>query len=153
MSRPSLNFPAFEFKISKFEYQEKIFDPIRKKHVTLTPEEWVRQHVIKYLADWKNVPEGLIAVEKRFSYNQIAQRADVVVFDKKAKPSLIVECKAPSVTISQETFEQIARYNIPLRVDYLMVTNGLNHYFCKMDYDNWTYEFIKYLPEYKLWEI
>lgn len=151
MYRTSLNFPAFNFKVNRHDYQEQIFDQVRKKYVTLTPEEWVRQHVIRYLIETKNVPAGLMAVEKQFKYNQIGQRADVVVFDKKAKPFLIVECKAPTVKIKQETFEQIARYNIPLRVDYLMVTNGIDHYFCRMDYEKWSYEFIKDLPEYKFW--
>jgi hypothetical protein len=151
MQRRSLNFPAYDFKLHRHEFQEQILDPIRKKYVTLTPEEWVRQHVIRYLIENKKVPAGLIAVEKQFKYNQIAQRADVVVFDKQAKPALIVECKAPTVNINQETFEQIARYNIPLRVDYLMVTNGINHYFCRMDYEKWTYEFFKDLPLYDSW--
>jgi type I site-specific restriction endonuclease len=152
MEQANLNLPEFEYKLKMVENREHIFDPVRGKYVALTPEEWVRQHVIHYLLGYKEVPRGLMAVEKQFKYNEMSQRADVVVFDTKGKPKLIVECKAPSVKISQETFEQIARYNVAMRVDYLMVTNGIDHYFCKMDYQRWTYGFMKDLPAYTEWK-
>lgn len=150
-SRVDLNLPVFDYKIKQGTNEESIFDPVRNKYVKLTPEEWVRQHIIHYLLGHKAVPIGLTAVEKQFTYNKIRQRADIVVFNKLAKPSLIVECKAPSVQITQETFEQIARYNIPLRVDYLMVSNGIDHFYCKMDYENWSYQFLHDLPDYENW--
>ncbi|MFW6227284.1 MAG: type I restriction enzyme HsdR N-terminal domain-containing protein [Bacteroidota bacterium] len=148
MEHYNLNFPQYDFRI---QTGNRIFDTVRKKYVALTPEEWVRQHVTRFLLLEKNVPESWMGVEKQFIYNKMKRRADVVVFDHKARPRLIVECKAPSVKITQETFEQIARYNVAIRVDYLMVTNGLQHYYCKMDYENWSYEFLHDLPEYSLW--
>ncbi len=148
MEQYNLGFPEYEFKIQP---DNRIFDTVRRKYVALTPEEWVRQHVIRFLLLEKNVPESLMSVEKQFVYNKMKRRADVVIFDNKARPRLIVECKAPAVKITQETFEQIARYNVAIRVDYLMVTNGLQHYYCKMDYENWSYEFIQELPEFSLW--
>lgn len=152
MEQTRLNLPGFECKTKIVEGREYIFEPVREKYLALTPEEWVRQHVIHYLLGFKEVPRGLMAVEKQFKYNEMTQRADVVVFDKKGKPNLIVECKAPSVKISQETFEQIARYNVAMRVDFLMVTNGIDHYYCKMDYKRWTYGFLKELPSYPDWK-
>lgn len=146
-----LNLPGFDYKIKQIDGEKSIFDSVRGKYVKLTPEEWVRQHVIHYLLGHKGIPLGLTAVEKQVTYNQLKQRADIVVFDKTAKPSLIVECKAPSVQITQETFEQIARYNVPLRVDYFMVSNGIDHFYCKMDYENWSYQFLPDLPEYEQW--
>ncbi|MFO8055028.1 MAG: type I restriction enzyme HsdR N-terminal domain-containing protein [Bacteroidales bacterium] len=151
MKHTLLNFPSYEFTIKGSGDQEKIFDHIRKKYVVLTPEEWVRQHVIAFLLSEKNIPAGLTAVEKQIKYNKMSRRADIVVFNSEARPLLIVECKAPTVEITQEAFAQIARYNVAMRVDYLMVTNGINHYYCKMDYVNWTYDFLKTLPEYKNW--
>ena len=151
--KETLNFPQFDYKLKQIDQQEHVFDPVRKKYVKLTPEEWVRQHTIHYLIGYKNVPLSLIAVEKQFKYNKIQQRADLVVFKSSGKPMLIVECKSPSVKITQETFEQIARYNVAIRVDYLMVTNGINHYYCKMDYENWSYAFLKELPGYEYWQV
>ncbi len=144
-----LNLPNYSFNI-KFEGQRKlIFDSIRKKFVVLTPEEWVRQNFISYLVENKNYPKGLIAVEKKVDVNRMPQRSDIVLYNNMAIPVMIVECKAPSVKISQETFNQIARYNMKLQVPYLVVTNGLNHYCCQIDYEMNSFKFIPDIPDYK----
>ena len=126
-----------------------IFDEIRKKFVALTPEEWVRQHVVKYLLLEKKYPKSLINVEKLVKVNGLNKRYDIVVFQPNGEIFLLIECKAPEVAISQQTFDQIARYNLKLNAQYLMVTNGLNHYFCQMDFENEQYVFLKEAPEYR----
>ncbi|ESU21216.1 hypothetical protein FEDK69T_25830 [Flavobacterium enshiense DK69] len=123
-----------------------MFDEIRKKFVVVTPEEWVRQHVVQFLLQQKNYSKSYINVEKSIKINGLTKRYDVVVFQPDGKIFLLVECKAPEVNISQQTFDQIARYNMTLEAKYLMVTNGLNHYFCYMDYENEQYQFLKDLP-------
>ena len=144
-----LNLPTYNFNI-KLEGQRKlIFDSIRKKYVVLTPEEWVRQNFISYLVEDKNYPRGLIAVEKKVDVNRMPQRSDIVLYNNKAEPIMIVECKAASVKISQDTFNQVARYNMKLQVPYLVVTNGLNHYCCRIDYENNSYKFVLEIPDYK----
>jgi len=144
-----LNLPTYNFNI-KLEGQRKlIFDSIRKKYVVLTPEEWVRQNFISYLVEDKNYSRGLIAVEKKVDVNRMPQRSDIVLYNNKAVPIMIVECKAASVKISQDTFNQIARYNMKLQVPYLVVTNGLNHYCCQIDYENSSFKFIQEIPDYK----
>tara|TARA_R110001583_G_scaffold25760_7_gene93120 strand:- start:2136 stop:2588 length:453 start_codon:yes stop_codon:yes gene_type:complete len=145
----TLNLPSYNFNI-KLEGQRKlIFDSIRKKYVVLTPEEWVRQNFISYLVEDKNYPKGLIAVEKKVDVNKMPQRSDIVLYNNKAIPVMIVECKAVSVKVTQDTFNQIARYNMMLQVPYLVVTNGLNHYCCKIDYEKKSFEFIQEIPDYK----
>ena len=144
-----LNLPSYNFNI-KLEGQRKlIFDSIRKKYVVLTPEEWVRQNFISYLVEMKNYPKGLIAVEKKVDVNRMPQRSDIVLYNNKAIPVMIVECKAPGVKISQKTFNQIARYNMNLQVPYLVVTNGLSHYCCQIDYERNSFKFIPDIPDYK----
>jgi hypothetical protein len=141
-----LNFPAYGFRFKSSENKISIFDPIRKKFIILTPEEWVRQHVVQFLMNEKKFPKSLINVEKVLVLNEIKKRYDVVVYNPDGSIHLIVECKAPQIEISQETFDQIARYNLSLNATYLMVTNGLQHYFCQMDYENQAYVFLKDLP-------
>lgn len=114
----------------------------------LQPEEWVRQHCIQFLIDEKKYPISLINVEKELTINSLKKRYDIVVFNSDGSIHIIIECKAPSITINQETFNQIARYNLELNASYLMVTNGLNHYYCQMDFDNERYHFLKEIPEY-----
>ncbi|MBE9481697.1 MAG: type I restriction enzyme HsdR N-terminal domain-containing protein [Bacteroidetes bacterium] len=143
-----LNLPEYNFKIRKSNQKLEIFDRFRKKYVALTPEEWVRQNFIKYLISEKYFPESLIIVEKSLTLNQMQKRADIVVYTNKGTPKLIVECKAPEVKITQKTFDQIARYNMTLQVDYLIVTNGIIHYCCRIDFINKTYSFLKKIPEY-----
>lgn len=126
-----------------------VFDRWRKKYVSLTPEEWVRQNFVMYLVGKLNFPERLIAVEKGLKVAQKSKRTDVVVYDNQGSPLLIVECKAPGVKISSEVFDQIVRYNIALNVNYLVVTNGMEHYCCKLNYQSGTYSFLKNIPYYK----
>ena len=143
-----LNFPQYSFRFKNNQNKIAVFDDLRKKFVILTPEEWVRQHCVKYLQKEKNYPLSLINVEKQLKIAGLTKRYDVVIFESDGNIQLIVECKAPSVKITQDTFDQIARYNLSLQANYLMVTNGMQHYFCKMDYENENYIFLKELPEY-----
>jgi hypothetical protein len=143
-----LNLPTYTFKIKSNENNYVIFDIVRKKYVVLTPEEWVRQHFIHYLMEVKKYPISLIAVEKKLVLNNLTKRTDILVFNNKGLPNIIVECKAPSVKINQNTFDQIARYNLKLNANFLIVTNGLEHYFCKMDEIKETYIFLESIPNY-----
>ena len=144
-----LNFPVYSFRFKNSENKVAIFDEIRKKFILLTPEEWVRQHTIQFLLNENQYPKSYINVEKLIKINDLSKRYDVVVFQPNGEIFLLIECKAPEVPISQNTFDQIARYNLVLKAKYLMVTNGLNHYFCQMDFENEKYDFLKELPEYK----
>ncbi|MFY7935768.1 MAG: type I restriction enzyme HsdR N-terminal domain-containing protein, partial [Flavobacterium sp.] len=132
------------------ENKVAIFDEIRKKFIILTPEEWVRQHVTQYLLQEKKYPKSYINVEKLIKINDLTKRYDLVVFQPNGALFLLVECKAPEVKITQQTFDQIARYNLTLKAKYLMVTNGLNHYFCEMDFENEKYIFLEQLPDFSL---
>ena len=143
-----LNLPKAELSIKSKENKQFIFDIIRKKNMVLTPEEWVRQHVVHYLINHLNYPKSIIAVEKQLTINTLKKRFDILVFNTKGNPEIIIECKAPKVKITQDTFDQIARYNLNLNAKYLMVTNGLNHYFCQMDSENEKYVFLETLPNY-----
>ncbi|ATA67843.1 restriction endonuclease subunit R [Capnocytophaga cynodegmi] len=143
-----LNFKEYSFRFKKIDDKLFIFDEIRKKFVALQPEEWVRQHVIRFLIEEKKVPKSLINVEKEITINGLVKRYDIVVFSRNGNILLAVECKAPMIQISQAVFDQIARYNLMLKSKILMVTNGLNHYFCQMDYEKGKYLFLKELPEY-----
>ena len=125
-----------------------IFDASRRRWVKLTPEEWVRQHFVRYLVEEKHYPASLIAVEHSLQINRQDFRADAVVFSNAGKPLLIVECKAPEVNITQKVFEQIVRYNFEFQVDFMIVTNGLSHFCCRIDKTNLSYEFLKEIPEY-----
>lgn len=144
-----LNFPKFKYRFKNTENIVAIFDVIRKKFVTLQPEEWVRQHCVHFLINEKKYPASLINVEKSITVNGLQKRYDIVVFDTKGAIHILVECKAPEVSISQHTFDQIARYNMVLNASFLMVTNGLNHYFCKIDKKAQSYKFLEELPQYK----
>lgn len=143
-----LNLPGFEFKSRNVAGQLQIFDSVRRKYVALTPEEWVRQHFVHYLIEHRNVPMSHIAIEKSLRVSHLAKRADIVIFKDGMKPVLIVECKAPSVEVNQEVFYQILRYNMTLRVDYLVVTNGLRHIYCKVNYEQQNAIFIEEMPYY-----
>ena len=143
-----LNLPDFEYRTRTVAHQLQILDPVRRKYVALTPEEWVRQHFIHFLNVNKKVPLSHIAVEKAIVVSHLAKRADIVVFKGGLKPLLAVECKAPSVEINEEVFHQVLRYNMTLRVEYLAVTNGLRHVYCKVDYQNQKAVFIEELPDY-----
>ena len=144
-----LNFPTYSFRFKNSKNKVAIFDEIRKKFIILTPEEWVRQHVIRYLIEEKNFPKSYINVEKLIKVNDLSKRYDIVVYQPNGELFLLVECKAPEVKITQQTFDQIARYNLVLNAKYLMVTNGLNHYFCQMDFENEKYIFLQELPQFE----
>ncbi len=143
-----LNFSAYDFRLKNSENKVHIFDVIRKKFVVLQPEEWVRQHVVHYLLKDKNYPKSLINVEKQLSVNNIKKRYDVVVYRSDGSILLLVECKAPSISIDQEVFDQIARYNMGLNATYLMVTNGVNHYYCELNYSQEKYSFLPSIPDF-----
>ena len=151
MILPAFNLPPFPFRIVEHEDKRRqIFDPLRKKFLLLTPEEWVRQHFIQYLINEKKFPISLFAIERGIKFSQRTGRFDVMFHNNKTgHPLLLVECKAPNVKINQETFDQIARYNMSLKVKYLVVTNGLNHYYCILDVENNKYSFIPDLPLYQ----
>jgi hypothetical protein len=144
-----LNFPTYLFRFKNSENKVSIFDVIRKRFMVLQPEEWVRQHCVHYLINEKHYPISLINVEKELKINDLKKRYDIVVFNPDGSIHLIVECKAPKITIDQTTFDQIARYNLALNATYLMVTNGLNHYYCMMDFDAEKYQFLRDIPEYE----
>ncbi|HEA22670.1 hypothetical protein LCGC14_1175250 [marine sediment metagenome] len=143
-----LNFPAYDFRLKNNENNTQIFDVIRKKFVILQPEEWVRQHVVRYLIIDKNYPISLINVEKQLTINHIKKRYDIVVFTPEGHIAILVECKEPKIPITQKTFDQIARYNRQLKAEYLMVTNGLEHYYCKMDFRAEKYRFLSDIPDF-----
>lgn len=143
-----LNFPNYSFRFKNSENKIAAFDEIRKKFVILTPEEWVRLHTVQFLKKEKSYPLSLINVEKQLKIGRMIKRYDVVVFDNVGNIHIIVECKAPEVPITQATFDQIARYNMQLKANYLMVTNGLEHFICQMDYEQEKYIFLRELPPY-----
>lgn len=143
-----LNFPDYQFRFKSNENKPLIFDEIRKKFVSLTPEEWVRQHMIKFLLLEKNYPLSHINVEKQLKLHTTIKRYDIVVFNKEGSICILVECKSPQIPINQKTFDQIARYNFVLKSDYQIVSNGLQHYYCEMDYIAKKYVFLEDIPNY-----
>ena len=143
-----LNFPLYEFRFTNSENKLYIFDIVRKKFVSLTPEEWVRQHTIQFLLKEKKYPQSLMNVEKQIQVNQLTKRYDIVVYRSDGSIFLAVECKAPQVKITQQIFDQIARYNMTLKAENLMVTNGLHHIFYQIDYVNQKYVFLEELPDF-----
>tara|TARA_B110000902_G_scaffold261224_1_gene335592 strand:- start:6771 stop:7220 length:450 start_codon:yes stop_codon:yes gene_type:complete len=149
MKMQKLKLPSYNFKLKINQNKPLIFDELRKKYMVLTPEEWVRQHFVCFLIHEKKYPISLIALEKQLTINNRKKRTDILVFNKAGKPEIIVECKAPSIKINQDTFDQIARYNLKLKANYLIVTNGLEHFYCKMDFENETYIFLKEIPDYR----
>ena len=143
-----LNLPSFDYKIKKEKDRLFIFDIIRKRYIALTPEEWVRQHFVSYLISYKGYPLGLIGNEISLRLNGQNRRCDTVIYDIYGSPLMIIEYKAPHITLNQEVFNQVIRYNIALKVKYLLVSNGINHYCCVMDYDNMCPHFLKEIPDY-----
>lgn len=144
----ALNFPKYSLRIKNSENRLHIFDVIRKKFVVLQPEEWVRQHVIHYLISTKKYPKSLINIEKQLVVNNLKKRYDIVVFKPNGAIEVLVECKSPDIKIDQTTFDQIAQYNYLLKSNYLMVTNGIDHYYCEMDLENEKYRFLKEIPDF-----
>lgn len=144
-----LNLPEYSFRITGKEGEEMILDQIRRKFVRLTPEEWVRQNFIRYLIHEGKYPPGLIAVEVMSGYNNMKKRVDILVHDRRGKPVMIVECKSPDVNLNDKVFDQIVVYNMGFRVPYLVVTNGMDHYACRIDPENNKYEFLLVIPLYE----
>jgi hypothetical protein len=143
-----LNLPPYPFKISDDNGQLTLFDEIRKKHIIITPEEWVRQHFVQYLINQKKYPKTLIKLEGGLRLHGMAKRSDIVIFNLAGDKILMVECKAPSVAIDQKVFDQIARYNMTHKIGLLAVSNGLQHYYCSIDFEQRAYKFIEELPAY-----
>lgn len=143
-----LNFPEYAFRIEDHDGRTVIFDPSRKKFVALTPEEWVRQHVIQYLHREKQVPMSLISVETEIRLYKTRKRFDLAVFDRNGHPLLAVECKSPSVPITLQVLDQIVRYNLSLKVEYLMLTNGIQHMCCQVDGGSNSLNIIEDLPDF-----
>ena len=144
-----LNLPRYEISVKRNGERLTIFAFLRRRHVALTPEEWVRQHFVHFLVEHKGYPKGLLANEVELSVGEKNLRCDSILYDPSLKPRMIVEYKAPSVVVTQKVFQQIATYNLLLHVDYLVVSNGLTHYCVKMDYDNQKYLFLDDIPDYK----
>lgn len=143
-----LNLPTYQFNIKKKNTKYYVMDNQRKRWVILTPEEWVRQHLIQYLIREKYFPAARIAVEKQILVNELKKRCDAIVYDQSSSPLLIVECKAPHVPITQNTFDQAAVYNQVLNAPFLLVSNGLEHQFCRVDIVNRRYTFLSGIPLY-----
>jgi hypothetical protein len=143
-----LNLPPYPFKITDQNGQFTLFDEIRKKNIIITPEEWVRQHFVQYLIRQKKYPKTLIKLEGGHKLNGMPKRSDIIVFNSSGEKILLVECKAPSVNIDQKVFDQIARYNIVHKIALLAVTNGLQHYYCRINFEQKKYQFIEELPDF-----
>ncbi len=145
----SLNLPEYPLKVKKNGSRLSVFDRLRKRYVALTPEEWVRQHFVEYLIEAKQFPAALMANEVSLTQNGIKRRCDTLVADREGKPLVIVEYKSPEIEITQQVFDQIVRYNMVLHARYLMVSNGMTHYCCQIDYENNTYSFLSEIPCYE----
>ncbi len=143
-----LNLPSYPFKLKRVEQILYIFDEIRKKYLVLTPEEWVRQHFIKMLIREKQFPSTLIQIEGGLQLHQLQKRSDILVYTNHGKKIMLIECKAPSVKISQNTFDQAARYNLVHKAPWLVVTNGLQHFYTSISHEEKTYRFHPELPPY-----
>ncbi|HOK25825.1 MAG TPA: type I restriction enzyme HsdR N-terminal domain-containing protein [Bacteroidales bacterium] len=143
-----LNLPPYSFKITGVPGEEKIFDDIRRRYVRLTPEEWVRQNFIKYLIGEGGYPAGLIGVEVTFTMNRLRKRADILVHNREGRPVMIVECKSYDVVLDESVFDQIVTYNMRFRVPYMVVTNGMINYACKIDFENNSWEYLMVIPQY-----
>ena len=144
----SLNLPPYATKIAVRDGKNTIWDIIRRKYVALTPEEWVRQHFVHFLVEHKGYPASLLANEVALTLNGTSRRYDTVLYDRTLSPRMIIEYKAPHIPITQKVFDQICRYNLVFRVDYLIVSNGLSHYCCRMDYAHQSYQFLQDVPSY-----
>ncbi len=149
MTMQILNLPPASFRTRNKNNRDEIFDPVRKRFVALTQEEWVRQNFLQYLMNVKKVPGSLIGVEVALTYNNLKKRGDIVIWNNSGKPKLIVECKAPEVMLTQDVFHQVAMYNMAMNVDYLVVTNGLSHYVCFIDHVKKEYHFLEEIPGYE----
>ena len=148
MAQPPLNLPQFPFRTREQSGKLQIFDARRRKYVALTPEEWVRQHFVRFLIEDRGYPGGLTHVEATVKVFDFSRRCDAVIYTPQMRPVVIIECKAPSVSISEETFRQIGVYNAVIRAPLLMVTNGMVHYCCTVDHAAERYHFLEAIPTY-----
>lgn len=144
-----LNLPTFDIKLQGTREHPRVFDILRRRYVSLTPEEWVRQNFIHYLIGHLGYPATLLANEIQLQVGQKQLRADSVLYDQRLHPLMIIEYKAPTIALTQKVFDQITAYNLLLHADYLIVSNGLQHYCCKMDYDGKKYLFLDHIPRYE----
>ena len=145
----SLNLPSYDAKIRKNGSLMEIYDPLRRKYVALTPEEWVRQHFVNWLIIDKEYPTSLMANEAGIKLNSLTRRCDTVVYDQHLDPLMIIEYKESNISITQDVFDQVVRYNTVLKVPYIVVSNGVNHYCCKMNYEKQSYDFLTDIPNYR----
>ena len=143
-----LNLPDYSFHVKSTEKGDYILDCVRKKYVRLTPEEWVRQHFIRYLIEEKKYPKGRMAVEEALKGTAVPQRADIVVYDRQGAPDIIVECKAPSVPITQQVMDQAVRYHMGLSGRIICLTNGLMHVYAVLDHAGRRFRYMRELPDY-----
>jgi virulence-associated protein VagC len=144
-----LNLPEYTFKITGKEGHKMILDPVRRRYLKLTPEEWVRQNFIQYLINEGKYPAGLLGIEVMFRFNKLMRRVDILVHNRSGVPVMIVECKAPEVALDENVFEQIATYNLKYKVPYLVVTNGDHHYACKFNHEAMSFEYLLVIPLYE----
>jgi hypothetical protein len=144
-----LNLPKYEIRIGGTQEKPEIFDFLRRRFVKLTPEEWVRQHFVHWLVEHKGYPKGLLGNEIELRVGDKRMRCDSVLYNQEMKPVMIIEYKAPTVVLSQKVFDQIVTYNLLLNVDYLIISNGLQHYCCHMNDERNSYDFLKEIPDYK----
>jgi type I site-specific restriction endonuclease len=144
-----LNLPAYDFRVKKMSDKLVIFDSQRKRYVSLSPEEWVRQHFIRFLIEEKGYPGSRIAIEKQLEMNGMKKRCDAILYNDYAAPLLIIELKAPHIPISQATFDQVAVYNAKLNVNFFMISNGLEHYCCQVNSENNRYDYFQEIPTYQ----
>ena len=143
-----LNLPPFDVRLKEVNGRQQVFDVLRRRYVALTSEEWVRQHFVHFLIEQKGYPKGLLCNEIELKVGEKKLRCDSVLYDRQMRPRMIIEYKAPQVAITQRVFDQITVYNMLLHVDYLIVSNGLHHYCCRMDYEKRQYAFLKDIPPY-----
>lgn len=144
-----INLPPYETKFREQGGKRQIFDVLRRKYVALTPEEWVRQHVVHYLLDYKGYPKGLLVNEVELVIGEKKLRCDTLLYNRALQPQMIIEYKSPEIDLTQRVFDQITAYNFLLHVDYLIVSNGRQHYCCRMDYERQSYQFLKEIPRYE----
>ncbi len=141
-----LNLPEYDLKLKEISGRTMIFDPFRSKYLVLTPEEYVRQHFARYLVLEKNFPASLMMTEYSLTLNKMSKRCDIIVFNTSRTPVALVECKSPEINITQKVFDQVARYNLVFKVRYLLVSNGMKHYCCRVDFDSGKIEFLSEIP-------
>jgi hypothetical protein len=145
-----INLPPYDIKMREQGGKRQIFDFLRRKYVALTPEEWVRQHFVHFLINHKGYPQGLLANEVELKVGDKKLRCDTLLYNRALQPQMIIEYKAPHVEITQQVFNQITLYNHLLHVDFLVISNGLQHFCCRMDYDHQSYAFLQEIPDYQL---